>query len=96
MKKNILILVCLSILVFLPNLVLADCAEVGGFSSFSVTRGNTVTLYSGSTPSVKFDVHGSIDPTSKLQLTKNYVCDGDEIFVDGSKSTILNVKSSLE
>ncbi|HUL21186.1 MAG TPA: hypothetical protein VLZ10_07005 [Thermodesulfobacteriota bacterium] len=95
MKKNIAILVCLGILVVLPNLVLADCAAIGGFSSFSVSGGNTVTLYSGGTPYVKFDVQGSIDPTSKLQLIKGYMCDGDEVLVDGSKTTILNVISSL-
>jgi len=96
MKKNIVILVCLGILVVLPNLVLADCADLGGFTSFSVTGGNTVTLYSMNTPFVKFDVQGSIDPTSKLQLVKGYVCDGDEVLVDGSKSTILNVNSSMD
>ena len=95
MKKNIVILVCLGILVVLPNLVLADCADLGGFTGFSVTGGNTVTLYSMNKPFVKFDVQDSIDPTSKLQLIKGYVCDGDEVLVDGSKSTILNVNSSM-
>jgi hypothetical protein len=95
MNKNILVLVCLGILVVLPNLVLADCADIGGFSSFSVTSGNTVTLYSMNRPFVKFDVQGGIDPTSKLQLIKGYMCDGDDVLVDGFKSTILNVNSSM-
>ena len=96
MKKNILFLACLGILVVLPNLVLADCVDMAGFTSFSVTGGNTVTLYSIHKPFVKFDVLGSIDPTSKLQLIKGYVCDGDEVLVDGFKSTILNVRSSMD
>lgn len=95
MNKNILVLVCLGILVVLPNLVLADCADIGGFSSFSVTTGNTVTLYSMNKPYVKFDVQGGIETTSRLQLIKGYVCDGDEVLVDGFKSTILNVNSSM-
>ncbi len=94
MKRNILIVVCFSVLVFLPNLVLADCADIGGFTSFSVTGGNTVTLYAAGGPFVKFDVQCDINATSKLQLIKGYVCDGDEILVDGSKCTILNVVSS--
>ena len=94
MKKNILILACLGILVVLPNLVLADCGSIGGFSSFSVD-GGTVTLYSGNTPYVKFDVQCDIQPTSRIQLIKSYVCDGDEILVDGSRCTILNVITSL-
>jgi hypothetical protein len=94
MKKNILILLCFGILLVLPNLVLADCADLGSFSSFSVTGGNTVTLYSMNTPFVKFDVQCNIESTSRLQLIKGYVCDGDEVLVDGSRCTILNVTSS--
>jgi hypothetical protein len=95
MKKNILILVCLGIFLVLPNLVLADCADLGGFTSFSVTGGNTVTLFSGNTPFVRFDVQCDIQQTSRLQLIKGYVCDGDEVLIDGSKCTILNVNSSV-
>ena len=94
MKRNILILLCLGILLVLPNLVLADCADLGGFNSFSVS-GNTVTLYSGTTPFVRFDVQCDIQPTSRLQLIKGYVCDGDEVLIDGSRCTILNVNSSI-
>jgi len=70
MKKNILILMCLVILVVIPNLVLADCTSLGYFTSFTVTGSNTVTLYWMNIPFVKFDVQGSIEPTSKLQLIK--------------------------
>jgi len=93
MKRNILTLVCLCIFVVLPNLVLADCADVGGFSSFSVD-GTTVTLFARNKPFVKFDVQCGVESTSKLQLIKAYVCDGDEVLVDGSKCTILNIVSS--
>jgi hypothetical protein len=96
MKRNFLTLLCLGVALILPKLVLADCADIGGFSSFSVSGGNTVTLYSGNTPFVKFDVQCSIDSTSRLQLIKGYVCDGDEVLVDGSRCTILNVTSSLD
>jgi hypothetical protein len=95
MKRNLLTLLCFVVVLISPNLVLADCADIGGFSSFSVTDGSTVTVYSRNTPSARFDVQCSIDPTSKLQLIKGYVCDGDEILVDGSKCTIMNIKSSL-
>ena len=94
MKKNILILACLGILVALPTFVLADCGDIGGFSSFSVD-GGTVTLYSGGTPYVRFDVQCDINSNSRIQLIKGYVCDGDEILVDGSRCTILNVNTSL-
>ncbi len=94
MKGNTLTLVCLGIFVVLPSVVLADCGDIGGFTSFSVRGGNTVTLHSVNRPFVKFDAQCDIQPTSKLQLIKGYVCDGDEVLVDGSKCTILNVVTS--
>ena len=95
MRKNILIVVCFGIFLILPSLALADCADLGGYSSFALTGGNTVTLYSGTTPFVKFDVQCSIQSTSRLQLIKGYVCDGDEVLIDGSRCTIMNVNSSI-
>ena len=94
MKRNILTLVCLGILVVLPAVVLADCGDIGGFNSFSISGGNTVTLYTGVNPFVKFDTQCEIKPTSRIQLIKGYVCDGDEILVDGERCTILNVVTS--
>jgi hypothetical protein len=92
MKKNILMGLCLGILLVAPNVVLAGCTDLGGFTSFSVT-GNTVTLYSGTKPFVKFDVRCDVQPKSKLQLIKSDVCDGDEVLIDGVKCTILNLTS---
>jgi hypothetical protein len=92
MKKNILMGLCLGILLVVPNVVLAGCTDLGGFTSFSVT-GNVVTLYSGTKPFVKFDVRCDIQPKSRLQLIKSSVCDGDEVLVDGVKCTILNLTS---
>ena len=94
MKKNILMGLCLGILLVVPNVVLAGCTDLGGFTSFSVT-GNTVTLHSGTKPFVKFDVRCDVQfqPKSRLELIKSYVCDGDEVLVDGVKCTIFNVTS---
>ena len=94
MKKNILMGLCLGILLVVPNVVLAGCTDLGGFTSFSVT-GNTVTLFSGTKPFVKFDVRCDVqvEPKSRLQLIKSSVCDGDEVLVDGVKCTIFSVTS---
>ena len=96
MKKNILMGLCLGIVLVVPNVVLADCADLGGFTSFSVT-GNTVTLYLGNAPLAKFDVRCDVEvqPDSRLQLIKSLVCDGDEVLVDGSTCTVLDVTSLL-
>ena len=94
MKRNILMGLCLGILLVVPNVVLAGCTDLGGFTSFSVT-GNTVTLHSGTKPFAKFDVRCDVQvqPKSRLELIKSYMCDGDEVLLDGLKCTILNVTS---
>jgi hypothetical protein len=95
MKTNILVLACLGILLILPSLVLADCVDIGSFSNFALTGTNTVTLYSGSQPAVKFDVQScDVKDTSSIRLIKSYVCDGDEVMIDGSKCTVMSVTSS--
>jgi hypothetical protein len=93
MKKNILFALCLGILLLLPNLSLAECTNIGGFDHFSLQGANTVTLYSGSKPIANFDVQNcSVEPSSKIELIKSDVCDGDEILIDGSKCTIMEIK----
>jgi hypothetical protein len=94
MKKLILILLCLGILLVLPNLTLADCVDLGGFNSFVLSRGNTVVLYAGSTPTGQFDVQScEVQPKSRILLLKSMVCDGEEVIIDGNKCTVLSVKS---
>jgi hypothetical protein len=72
---------------------LAECTNIGGFSNFSLVGNNTVILYAGSSPVARFDVLDcSVQPTSKIQLIKSDVCDGDEIMIDGSRCTMMEIK----
>jgi hypothetical protein len=94
MKKIILVPVCLGILAILPNLASADCADLGGFTNFALSRGNTVVLYAGSTPTGQFDVQDcDVQPQSRILLRKSMVCDGDEVVIDGNRCTVMDVKS---
>ena len=94
MKKNLLILVGIGILLLLPTLVLADCDDLGGFTNFVLQGSNTVVLYAGSTPMGQFDVQScNVTSTSSILLLKTMVCDGDEVKIDGSRCTVMNVKS---
>ena len=93
MKRNIFFLLCLTILLLLPNLSLAECTNIGGFTNFSLVGANTVILFAGSSPVAQFDVLDcSVQPTSKIQLMKSDVCDGDEIIIDGSRCTMMEIK----
>ena len=93
MKKNIFFALCLGIFFLLPNLSLAECTDIGGFYSFSLEGVNTVILYAGSGSVARFDVQScTVQPSSKIQLIKSYVCEGDEILADGSRCTIMEIK----
>ena len=93
MKKSIFFFLCLAILFLLPNLGSAECTNIGYFNSFSLEGNNTVILYAGSGPVVRFDVQDcSVQPSSRIQLLKSDVCDGNEIMIDGFKCTIIEIK----
>jgi hypothetical protein len=94
MKKKIFWTLFLGILFLLPNLSSAGCTTIGSFTSFTLEGSRTVVLYGGSRPVASFDVQGcDIKPSSKIQLIKSYVCDGDEIMIDGLKCIIMEIKS---
>ncbi len=94
MKKKIFWAFCLGILFLLPNLSSAGCTTIGSFTNFSLEGANTVTLYAGPKPVARFDLQGcNIQPSSKIQLIKSYVCDGDEIMIDGLKCIMMEIKS---
>jgi hypothetical protein len=93
MKKVIFMALCAAILFLVPNLSLGECTDIGYFGSFSLEGQNTVVLYAGSQPVVRFDIQNcSVKPSSKIQLIKSYVCDGDEILIDGSRCVMMNIK----
>jgi hypothetical protein len=93
MKRNIFFLLGLTILLQLPILSFAECTNIGGFNNFSLVGTNTVILYAGSSPVARFDVLDcNVQSTSKIQLIKSDVCDGDEIMIDGSRCTMMEMK----
>ena len=93
MKKKIFLALCLGIFFLLPNFSSAECTDIGYFNSFSLEGVNTVILYAGSVPVVRFDVQNcNVRPSSKIQLLKSYVCDGDEIMIDGKTCVMMEIK----
>ncbi len=93
MNRAILLALGLGVVFLVPNLSPAECTSIGGFSNFSLEGTNTVILFSGSSPVARFDVLDcNVQPTSKIQLIKSDVCDGDEIMIDGSRCTMMEIK----
>jgi len=94
MKRNVVILLCLGFLLMFPNATLADCAQFGGFTGFSLTGESTVILYAGAMPLAQFDVPDCLVlPTSQIQLLKGYMCDGDELLIDEERCIIIAVRA---
>ena len=93
MKKILLFFIVAGLLSLIPSLSVTECTNLGGFDRFVLEQGNTVVLYLKSTPIGRFDVQTcSVEPSSKIELIKSDVCDGDDILVDGTKCTIMEVK----
>ncbi len=95
MGRKMLILLGLGISLLFPNQGLADCLDLGAYTSYYVQGGHTIIFYQGVRPIATVDVpYCSIRPESSIRLIKNYVCDADYIIVDGEKCTIGTVSSS--
>ncbi len=93
MKKTILLSAFSFFFLILPVLAAADCINIGRFNGFSL-QGNTVTVYSGSSPVARFDIQNcSVQASSRIDLIKSDVCDGDEILIDGARCIMMELKS---
>jgi len=91
--KKILLALCLGIFFLLPSLNSAECTDIGYFDSFTLQGLNTVILYAGSMPVVRLDVQNcSVKPSSKIQLPKTNVCDGDGIMIDGKRCVMMEIR----
>jgi len=94
MGKKILVLLFVVIFVFIPNLVLADCVDISRFTNWLLEGDHTITLYSGRMPVAVLQIpYCTIRPSSSIRFTKSYLCDGDNIFIDGSECMIISLES---
>ena len=95
MKKKIFILLSFSILLFSPNLVLSDCLDLGGFTSWKVEGDHTVLLYKQNSPIAKVNLKGcTVTESSTVRLKKSYVCDSDSLIVDDQECAIMTITSA--
>jgi hypothetical protein len=95
MKKKIFILLSFSILLFSPNLVLSDCLDLGGFTSWKVQDDHTILFYRQNSPIAKVNLKGcTVTASSTVRLTKSYVCNSDSLIVDGQECAIMTITSA--
>ena len=95
MKKNILVLLCLGILLVLPNLAVSDCTDFGRVTNWYVQDENTIIAYRQNTPAAKIVLQDcTVNSSSNIRLTKNYLCDGDSLIIDGEECAIMSLTSA--
>jgi len=92
-KKKVGVMFSFLILSLLPNLVLADCAELSYFTSWVLEDEHRIIFYMGRNPLALVTLpYCDIHPTSTIRLLRSYVCDSDSIVVDGEVCSIMTVK----
>ena len=95
MKRKIFILLSFSILLFSPNLVLSDCLDLVGFTSWKLEGDHTILFYRQNSSIAKVNLKGcKVTESSTVHLTKNYVCNSDSLIVDGQECAIMTITSA--
>ncbi len=95
MKKIMFIAFVFLGLFLAPGFVRADCLDLSSFTSWALQDESTVVFYRGNQvlASITFS-NCTVQPTSRIRLLKNYVCEGDRIQVDNEACSILSVNAT--
>ncbi len=93
MKKIVLtafLFLCMSLA---PGLTRADCLDLSGFTSWALQDDGTVIFYRGNQvlAAVTFS-NCTVQPSSRIRLVQNYVCEADKIQVDDDTCSIISIK----
>jgi hypothetical protein len=92
MKRIILTLLCLGILLVLPNLVLADCVDLSRTTSSYVQGERLIIFYGQYAPIAQVVlINCTVNASSNIRLLKSYVCNGDSLMVDGQECAIMTL-----
>jgi hypothetical protein len=95
MKKNILMLLCLGILLAVPNLAVSDCTDFGRVTSWHVQDEHTIIFYSQVKPLAKITLKDcSVLSSSNIRFLETYMCDGEKLIIDGEECYITRLESA--
>ncbi len=93
MIKQILVVLSLMVLLTLPRLVLADCADLKNYTNWALEGEHTIVFYIRNKPLASLTIpYCEILTTSSIRLLKSYVCDSDNIMIDGKECSIIEVE----
>jgi len=92
MKRKTILLFGLFLFFCLPNLAVADCTDLGNFNRFYVQDDESIIFYYNNVPLGTVELQAcTVDSSSNIRLIKSFVCNNDEILVDGESCTIMSV-----
>lgn len=95
MRKKILILFGFAILLLLPTLASSDCVDLGRSTSWYIQGGHKIIFYEGMRPIAFLDIsYCAMNSSSDIRLLKNYICNNDNIIIDGVQCSIMTVSSA--
>jgi|JXWV01.1.fsa_nt_gb hypothetical protein len=79
--------------ILLPTFVSADRADLGRFTRWILETSHTVLFYDGKTPLARVEIpYCEVTPLSAIRLFNSYVCDSDEVMVNGVACRIITVE----
>lgn len=80
-------------ILFFPAFVSADCADLGRYTYWYLETSHAALFYDGKTPLARIEIpYCEITPSSSIRLLNSYVCESDEIMVDGVACRIITVR----
>lgn len=78
-----------------PDAAMSDCVDLSRTTSYYVQGGHTIIFYEGLRPVAVVEVpYCAIRQDSNVRLTKDYLCDFDNLLVDSGVCSIMTVSSS--
>jgi len=90
--KKILWLLSLAV-VLLPTFASADCVDLERFTNWILETSHTLVFYAGAKPLARLEIPNcEITPLSTIRLRTSYVCEEDEIIIDGVACHIITVQ----
>jgi hypothetical protein len=70
----------------------ADCTDLSLMTNWYVQGDQSIIFYRGNSPLAQVDLEDcTVNASSTIRFIKTYVCDGDQIMVDGQACNIMAV-----
>ena len=81
------------VILLLPTFASADCADLGRFTNWILETSHALVFYAGPKPLARLEIPNcEITSSSTIRLRSSYVCDLDEIEIDGAACQIITVE----